>query len=388
MKHKTVRGWYWVHKWTSLVCTVFLLMLCVTGLPLIFWEEIYHLQSGGAEEVAAAAPGAQPASLDRLVGRTLERYPGDVPLFVGWDPDHPVVYVNSGARPDVPPAEMHTMLFHQHTGQVIEAPAFNEGVMWVFYVLHTEMFAGLPGKLFLGAMGILFAVAIVSGVVLYAPFMRKLDFGTVRRSRSRRLKWLDLHNLLGIVTAMWLAVVTLTGVLNTLERPLYENWQAGQLARMTAPWQGKPPPQRLGSIEAAVDEAQKAVPHMRPSFVSYPGTGYSGAHHYGVFMQGASPLEKRTYQPVLVDAATSRFTATAEWPAIMQALYLSQPLHFGDYGGLPLKILWALFTLVAIVLLGSGLYLWIGRQRRPVEELVTEIETGGLVGADHVVEAR
>src|SRR3546814_16413175 len=92
---------------------------------------------------------------------------------------------------------------------------------------------------------------------------------------------------------------------------------------------------------------------MRPSFVSYPGTGYSGLHHYGVFMQGDSPLSKRTYQPVLVDAATSEFTATAEWPAFMQALYLSQPLHFGDYGGLPLKIIWALLTLITLVVLSS-----------------------------------
>ena len=28
------------HKWSSLVCTVFLLMLCVTGLPLIFHDEV------------------------------------------------------------------------------------------------------------------------------------------------------------------------------------------------------------------------------------------------------------------------------------------------------------------------------------------------------------
>lgn len=386
MKRGTVRAWYLVHKWTSLLCTLFLLMLCVTGLPLIFSEEIHELTAPAAE-MPQPAPGAVPANLDALVERTLERYPGDVPLFLGWDPDHPIVYVNSGARPDVPPAEMHTMLFHRYSGEVIEAPQFNEGVMWTFYLLHSEIYAGLPGKLFLGAMGLMFAAAIVSGIVLYAPFMRKLDFGTVRRGRSRRLKWLDLHNLLGIVTAMWAMVVALTGVLNTLERPLYESWQQGQLARMTAPWQGLAPPQRLGSVDQAVAEARAAVPHMRPSFVSYPGTGYSGSHHFGVFMQGDSPLEKRTYQPVLVDAETSRFTATAEWPAFMQALYLSQPLHFGDYGGLPLKILWALLALVTIAVLASGLYLWLARSRRPVDAFVAEIESGGVL-APEAAEAR
>ena len=32
----TLKLWFLVHKWTSLVCTVFLLLLCLTGLPLIF----------------------------------------------------------------------------------------------------------------------------------------------------------------------------------------------------------------------------------------------------------------------------------------------------------------------------------------------------------------
>lgn len=58
-------------------------------------------------------------------------------------------------------------------------------------------------------------VAIVSGMVLYAPFMRKLDFGKVRRERAARLKWLDLHNLLGIVTLVWALVVGATGMVNT-----------------------------------------------------------------------------------------------------------------------------------------------------------------------------
>jgi uncharacterized iron-regulated membrane protein len=79
--------------------------------------------------------------------------------------------------------------------------------MSVMFHLHVDLFAGLWGKLFLGFMGLLLIVAIVSGVVLYAPFMRKLDFGTVRHGRTARLKWLDLHNLLGIVTLVWALVV-------------------------------------------------------------------------------------------------------------------------------------------------------------------------------------
>lgn len=29
----TLRRWSWLHKWSSLLCTLFMLLLCITGLP-------------------------------------------------------------------------------------------------------------------------------------------------------------------------------------------------------------------------------------------------------------------------------------------------------------------------------------------------------------------
>ncbi len=377
MTKRAVQAWYLVHKWTSLVCTAFLLLLCVTGLPLIFAEEIAHL-SGAEPELAAPPAGATPVNLDTLIDKARAQYQGEQPLFLGWHQELPIVYVNLGPAPDTPPAGMKTALFHAYSGEAVPAPQFNEGVMFFILRLHTDMFAGLPGKLFLGVMGLLFAVAVVSGVVLYRPVKRKLDFGTGRKARSTRLKWLDLHNLLGIVTTAWLLVVGLTGVINTLDEPLYDSWQQGQLAELTGASAGKPLPTRFGSIEQAVAVAREARPELRPAFVSYPGTGYSGDHHYGVFMIGSSPLDKRNYQPVLVDAETSRLTGVPEWPLSLSAMYLSQPLHFGDYAGLPLKIVWALLDIVAIVVLASGLYLWIGHRGMPLPQRVREVWENGV----------
>jgi len=376
MQRSTLKAWFLVHKWTSLVCTAFLLLLCLTGLPLVFWEEIGHL-TGADPEVAPAAAGAQPQNLDDLVNQALARYPGDVPLFLGWDDHSPSVYVNTGARPDTPPPEMQTAILHQYTGEVLPAPQFNEGVMYFIYRLHTDVFVGLPGMLFLGTMALLFAVAIVSGVVLYGPFMRKLPFGTVRTGRSRRLAWLDLHNVLGIVTLGWAFVVGITGAINTLAKPLEQAWQTQQLGEFAKRYEGRSRPTQFASLDDAVAKARAAEPGMKPAFVSFPGTGYSGDHHYGVFMNGDTPLTERLYRPVLIDVETGEITARPQLPGYMTTLLLSQPLHFGDYGGMPLKILWALLDLLTIAVLVSGLYLWF--KRGSTEARVTEIERAGLV---------
>jgi uncharacterized iron-regulated membrane protein len=373
MKRSTLKAWFLVHKWTSLVCTLFLLLLFATGLPLIFWEEIAH--ATGAEPEAAPAPAGMPrADVDQLIEKALARYPGEVPLFFGWDDHGPTVYVTTGARPDTPPPEMHSVILHEYTGEILPAPSFNEGVMYFIYRLHTDVFVGLAGTLFLGAMTLLFVIAIVSGVVLYAPFMRKLPFGTLRTGKSRRLAWLDLHNLLGVVTVAWALVVGLTGAINTLAKPLEQSWQSQQLGELGERYRNAAKPKHFSSVDAAIAKARAAEPDMKPAFVSFPGTGYSGEHHYGVFMHGNTPLTERITRPVLVDVETGELTAQPELPLYMSILLLSQPLHFGDYGGLPLKLLWALLDLITLFVLISGLYLW--AKRGSTETRLKELESG------------
>lgn len=368
MTRNTVRAWSVVHKWTSLVSTAFMLMLCVTGLPLIFHHEIDEaLETHGAYE--APPLGTPTLSLDTMLATALADRGGEVPLYLSFDEDRPVVNFTTGPQPGATDKEMHFASF-DWTSATALPPHPEGGVMDFILKLHTDMFLGLPGMLFLGVMGLVVFAAIVSGVVLYAPFMRKLDFGVVRVSRSSRVKWLDYHNLLGVVTVAWLSVVTLTGTINTLSTPIIELWQADQLAEMTAPYKGLPPARAEASIQEAVDTALAAAPGMRVQFVAFPGVAYSTEHHYAVFMQGATPLTKHLLTPALIDARTGELAAIRPMPWYAQALLLSGPLHFGDYGGLPLKILWALLDIATIVVLASGLYLWLSRRRAPATDPV------------------
>jgi uncharacterized iron-regulated membrane protein len=363
-----IRTWFLVHKWSSLVCTAFLLMLCLTGLPLIFHDEIDRLTGEppefGMPGVGSSGEAAGLLSLDEIMRRALANRPGEVPVFMAFDNDQPSMTVTTAPRPDSPGADMTIQLLDRSTGKQIGEEAESEGgVMHFLLQLHTDMFLGLPGMLFLGAMGMLFAAALVSGVVLYAPFMRRLAFGTLRTSRSRRLKWLDYHNLLGVVALAWMLVVGVTGVINALSTPINQLWQARELADMTRGYVGREAldPARYGSLDLAMARAREVLPGNNPQFIAFPGGSFSSKHHYAVFFQGDTPLTERLLTPALIDAETGAFTDARPMPWYYQALALSRPLHFGDYGGLPLKVLWAALTLFTIVVLGSGLYLWLAK---------------------------
>lgn len=376
LSQKSIKTWYTVHKWTSLVCTAFLLLLCLTGLPLIFHEELDHLLGTHPEAPELPASTAM-ANLDAVVAQGLAQRPGEVAKFFSFDEHEPLIYLATAEAPNTHPDDSHTLVLDARTAQIIDAPPFDEGIMYILFKLHVDLFAGLPGMLFLGLMGILFVVAIISGIVVYAPFMRKLDFGTVRTTKSTRLKWLDLHNLLGIVTLAWGIVVGGTGVINTLAIPVLKFWQMGQLAEMTAPYQGLPPAQNLGSVDAAVATARQAAPDMTPAFVAYPGSDFSSDNHFAVFMRGNTPLTARLLTPALIDAETGELTDMRPMPWYVTALFVSQPLHFGDYGGMPMKIIWAVLDMITIVILGSGLYLWLGRRRTSMDERCNELVHGG-----------
>lgn len=376
MSQTAIRRWYLVHKWTSLVCTAFLLMLCVTGLPLIFHEELDRA-FGHVPPLADVPSGTPRPTLDAIVAKVLSGRPGEAVQLLEFDPDRPVAIVITGSVASASEAEAHLQPVDLRTGRFIAPPPQREGFMFWMEEAHKRMFLGLGGTLFQGFMGLLFLAALVSGVVLYAPFMRKLPFGTVRRSRSRRVRWLDLHNLFGITIAAWLIAVATTGIFNTLDEPLANWWRATQLAAMTAPYKDAAPLNGIGSVDVAIEVAKRASPEMKPLIVAWPGTFFSSNHHFNVFMTGDTPLTSKLLRPSLVDASTGRLTDARDMPLLIRALFLSRPLHFGDYGGLPLKIIWALLDVAAIMVLVTGLYLWLGRRRVPIERRLAELQAGG-----------
>jgi uncharacterized iron-regulated membrane protein len=361
---KSLKTWTWLHKWSSLVCTVFMLLLCITGLPLIFHHEIGELL-GTEVEAPKMAPGLPHKSLDEILKTANAVHAERIVQFASQDEHDENVWFATLTPTPEPTDDFRSVAVDARTGAVLATPRFDEGFMWIMFKLHVDLFAGLAGKLFLGFMGLLLLVAIVTGVVLYSPFMRKLAFGEVRKEKSPRVKWLDLHNLLGIVTLVWAFVVGATGMINTWADLLIKYWQYDQLTHLMEPYKGQPtvPVAERASIQQAMDAAKAHAPGNKLSFIAFPGTSFSSPHHFTFFLKGETPLTSKLLQPVLVDAKTAKVTAAPELPWYLTALLVSQPLHFGDYAGLPMQILWALLDIATIVVLGSGLYLWLKRKQ-------------------------
>jgi uncharacterized iron-regulated membrane protein len=369
---RTVRSWYRLHKWSSLICTALLLMACITGLPLVFEDELDALLIPHVAPAPGAAD-AQPARLDTMLEETQAQYPKLHPYSIAWDDDEPRVFVNMSPSDDPKRNEFRTLIFDAHTGKRLEEEKDGFQLTTFLLEMHREIFLGLGGELVMGLMALTFVVSLVSGALVYGPFMRRLEFGTYRRNGARRTRWFDLHNLLGIVTLCWASVVGATGLMNALSTPLFGLWRAQALPAVMAPYKGKAMPTRFRSVDQTVAEAATAVPGTRITAVVFPNAVYASPRHYLVWAKGKTPLTSQLFTPTLVDVETGSLTLIGGLPWYLRALEVSRPLHFGNYGGMPLKVIWALFDVALIAVLGSGVYLWLSKRRTPVERELDEL---------------
>lgn len=357
---RAVGRWRSIHKWSSLICTVFILITCVTGLPLIFEDE---LEAWTTPRPAPARNGEPKLGLEDVLRVAQSTFPGERAWFVYW-PDAYAGMVGVGlvAKPDATDDDVHRILVDLSDGHVDEEQSGSR-VLRFLLDLHRNLFLDRTGELVLGAAAVALVLALVSGLFVYRPFARKLDFAAIRRT-TRRIAWLDTHNLVGIATFTWVLVVAVSGFMNTLEGRLFDAWQSDRMPAIMARYGAGATVAHRSSVDAAVATARAAAGNAEATSVTFPGTPFGTPRHYLIWVHGDSPITSRLFTPILVDGETGELAAIEPLPWYLRAVELSRPLHFGDYGGLPLKALWAVLDLFAIYLLVSGIYLWLRGTRR------------------------
>jgi len=357
----------WLHRWASLVATVPFLILCLTGTVLVFHEEIDHAL--GHVPVAASDAAAPARPLDESVARVLEAYPDERVGSVSVDPDHHpgvlLVVTMPGDEPGFANAELR--FTDIATGALIGDPDPGTTLTGFLLELHAQWFLGPVGELVGALIALLVLLSLLSGLVVYAPYVRRVALGIVRRGRGARVTQIDLHNLIGAVVLGWALVVTATGFLLGFSTLATGLWQASGLAELRAqaatlaPVDTRRPPvdvdRALAAARASADPGWDVVTAI------FPGTEFSTSRHYTVLLAGQG-LDERLFRVAAIDAETGAVTASVGMPAYIKAITLAEPLHFGDYGGLPLKLLWTACTWLTLFITANGAWLWWDHRRR------------------------
>ncbi|MEM1417373.1 MAG: PepSY-associated TM helix domain-containing protein [Myxococcota bacterium] len=360
MGPRTTRMLLTLHRRCGLFVCLNLAVLSLTGVILVFHEEIDTFLGAMPE---ARGEGAL-VSLAETVEVARASRPEAHPVFVFQEPDaHPhVVFVGlTEGAPRIEEAE--PVAVDRRGGELLGDIDLRGSFTGLVLQLHAELFLGPFGKLLTGAIGLAFLVSLLSGVAVYGPMMRRFRFGMLRVRRARRTLVADLHKLVGVATLGWTLVVAVTGILLSLGSILLQVYATTELAALGAHHADAPLVTDLRSLDAAVASAEATEPGRHWAIVALPGSDLASPRDYSVLLQGKEGLEQKVMTMALVDALAPERAEAHAFPWYLQALMVSEPLHFGDYGGWPLKLVWALLGLATLLVSLSGVWVF-GRSRR------------------------
>jgi uncharacterized iron-regulated membrane protein len=366
MKSSTTRLLLAIHRWCGVIVSANLLVLAVTGVILIFHDEIDHALGSA---VPTAAAGENRTSLAQAVELARAATPGAQPVYVFADPEEfPGVLFVGMARGKRTFEASQPVSVDLRQGKLLPKLNFDDSFTGIVFHLHAELLAGPIGRLLVGVIALALLASLVTGAVVYGPMMQRFAFGLVRRGLSRRTFWADLHKLLGAATFGWTLLVTLTGLLLSLGSIAIQIYASTELKQLGAAYASQPVVEALGTLDAAVARAEESAPGRRFQTVALPGSDLASPRHYTVLLKGGTGLESRMLTLALVDATDPTRVNLRELPLYLKALLLSEPLHFGDYGGVTLKLVWAGFGIAMAGLSVSGLWVfWTARRRARVE---------------------
>lgn len=358
---KTLYKW---HVSAGLFVAVHFAIFAVSGLVLLFKHEI--LGAPAAIEFSPAPPDLAARYAQALKSLQLQ-YPNDRPLALYPDDNDPAKLTArfgiDGATQLRGARKLSWDLANGHEITAPQKPA--TGFFDWMLRLHRELLLGSNGKLYVGFVGLVYVFLLLSGFVIYGGFMRNRGFGELRKARLPKL--IDLHKFVGVVSFGWGLIVGLSGALLAFNGVLIKLFQFQSLRHLGDRYRDfSVESSALAPFESVLKTAMTAKDNWVVTYVSFPGTEFGIPGHFLFLINGTSPLTQRLSELLVINAETAQLTEIRELPFYLKAAMLSEPLHFGDYGGLFLKVLWAVFTLLslAVVLFGVTSYVLKRRAHR------------------------
>lgn len=228
---------------------------------------------------------------------------------------------------------------------------------------HEELTVGSLGHLFLFLVGMAMLGSVVSGLWYYRKSLLKV-FKVGVRSKNTYLFNADLHKLLGVMSCVFLLLMGGTGTFfhwEKIERMLDEKIEQSQVQTFNFK------PSFIKEIDFSIDnfinKASESIVDFVPELVEFPKNDNT------VTISGTRPKSKRLLgkfnSNIVFDANSGELEGIMHFEdgdLEQQAEKSFEQLHFGQYGGIWTKLLYAFggFCLSAISI--TGFVIWLKKK--------------------------
>lgn len=234
-----------------------------------------------------------------------------------------------------------------------------------------------PNRWVMGVVAALYAVALISGVIVLLPTLVK-DFFALRVGKNLKRMWLDAHNVVGIISLPFHIVMALTAVVFAFHDGIYvaqdkvvHDGQWAAAFQRPAAQPGAAPARDPAALLAPTEllaRIRDVSPGFEPSQLQYQGvTGPRAVVRvWGKNDQALSPRARGGF--AALDPYTGKVLSTDLMPGRQDTpnLFISSffALHMASFGGALVQWMYFVLGLAGAWLFYSGNLLWIETRRR------------------------
>lgn len=381
MRSDVVRLYKVVHTWTGITAGMFLFIAFYAGSITVFAEPLARWVSSPAPVRLTAL-----ARSDELIAHTLAARPDaakEFTLHLGETEDLWARLTWRKGKDDRTPWSAE----FSPEGSLRLAQSYRSSL--ADFVDNIHRTAGIPGandigEIIMGVVSAVYAVALVSGLIIVLPSLVK-DLFALRISPNLKRMWLDAHNVVGIVSLPFHIVIALSAVVFCLHEPLYDTLDYvvydGRLKSIMAasnPFNSVKKDERpapMLPVNTLLERVKAASPSFVPAEMRYRNAGLRGASvqvwgydtRYMTRGKGFAVISPVTGEIVNTDYFPGREGA---WTGVVATFFA---LHFATFGGDVVRVCYFLLGIAGAFLFYSGNLLWIESRRR------TERRNGGPV---------
>lgn len=406
MRADYIRIYKSVHTWTGILTGMALFIAFYAGALTVFKEPIARWASPRSAVVQVPLDAAPD-----LIARTLAARPDVAQGFSIHLQDAEHVPARMSWEVRDPGADEHDESSVRHYAAYLDADGESQvqqstpaGLTSFIDVLHRVV--GLPvdndpNRWVMGVIASLYAIALVSGVIVLLPSLVK-DFFALRVGKNLKRMWLDAHNVVGIVSLPFHIVMALSSVVFAYHDGIYflqdKLMYGGKLeAVFQRPGGAAAGPARdpgdMLAPRTLIAQARELSPGFEPSMLQYQQVTSPRAvvRVWGKDDRAVLPRARGGF--LAIDPYTGKVLNSDYLPGRQDGpnLWISSffALHMASFGGVTVQWLYFLLGLAGAWLFYSGNLLWIETRRKradrktgavPKQRLDTRLMASATVG--------
>jgi uncharacterized iron-regulated membrane protein len=225
------------------------------------------------------------------------------------------------------------------------------------------------GRILVGLIGVALLSSLISGLLSHPRIFK--DAFSLRRGGSKRLQEADLHNRLGVWGLPFHVVVSLSGALlglstlivGVLAMAAYNGDSEAAFATILGPRAGTDETAApIPDVAAMMRQVQAERPGATFTSLQIDHVGTAGQMvHLGMRTPGHVANGNNYY---FKGDGTPLGDGGLETGGVgQQILGVLQPLHFGWFGGYPIKIAYGVLGLALTIITHTGVTIWLARRR-------------------------